>query len=268
METPGQDMFSKNEPHNPFQAPRSRVADPVSENSGVLLEAPKRNSAGSGMTWLSEGWDLFRKAPGTWIGIVVVWFLVSIAMNLIPVVNLLSSLVYPVLTGGLMLGCRSLEQGRGLAFGHLFEGFQSHFGKLALVGLLYLLGALVVAGGVFAVVLGGSGALGIFTGTPPDESTLLMVMVAALIAFALLVPLIMAFWFAPALVVFHDKSAVEAMGLSFRGCLGNIMPFLVYGIVGFIAAIVATIPAGLGWLVLLPVFIGSTYKAYQDIFTA
>jgi uncharacterized membrane protein len=268
METMGRDPFSNDAPHNPFEAPRSRVADPIPENSGVLLDEPYRNDAGRGWSWFKEGWGLFKEAPGTWIGIVVVMFLLSIVINLIPVVNLLSSLVYPVLTGGLMLGCRSLEQGRGLAFGHLFEGFQRNFGKLALVGLLYLLGALVVAGGVFVVVLGGSGTMSIFAGTPPDASNIMMVLVASLLAFALLVPLLMAMWFAPALVVFHDKSAVEAMGLSFRGCLRNIMPFLVYGIVGLVAAIVATLPVGLGWLVLMPVLICSTYKAYQDIFIA
>jgi hypothetical protein len=35
-------------------------------------------------------------------------------------------------------------------------------------------------------------------------------------------------------------------------------------VLGFLA----TIPLALGWLILMPVFIGSTYKAYKDIFIA
>jgi uncharacterized membrane protein len=268
MDTTGNNPFAKDAPHNPFQAPRSRVADPVSENSGVLLEKPNRNDAGRGWTWLSEGWGLFKEAPGTWIGIVVVMLLLGIVLNLIPFVNLLFSLAYPVLFGGLMLGCRSLEQGQGLAFGHLFAGFQSRFATLLLVGLLYLLGSAVIGFGVFAVALGASGAVGFLSGTPPEAPDLMVLLLAVLVMMALLVPVMMAVWFAPALVVFHDKGALEAMGLSFRGCLRNIMPFLVYGIAGMVLGFLATIPLALGWLILMPVFIGSTYKAYKDIFIA
>jgi uncharacterized membrane protein len=56
------------------------------------------------------------------------------------------------------------------------------------------------------------------------------------------------------------------MKASFTGCLRNVVPFLVYGIVGFVLAIVATIPLGLGWLVLGPVFAASVYTGYRDIY--
>jgi uncharacterized membrane protein len=59
---------------------------------------------------------------------------------------------------------------------------------------------------------------------------------------------------------------VEAMKASFRGCLRNWLPFLVYGVIAFILALLATLPAGLGWLVLLPVLTGSVYAGYKDIF--
>jgi hypothetical protein len=41
---------------------------------------------------------------------------------------------------------------------------------------------------------------------------------------------------------------LDALKQSFTGSLKNIVPFLVYGI-GFVISIIATIPAGLGWLV-------------------
>jgi uncharacterized membrane protein len=76
----------------------------------------------------------------------------------------------------------------------------------------------------------------------------------------------MAVWFAAPLVVFHNLGAVEAMKASFTGCLRNVVPFLVYGIVGFLLAIVASIPLGLGWLVLGPVIAASVYTGYRDIY--
>jgi uncharacterized membrane protein len=89
---------------------------------------------------------------------------------------------------------------------------------------------------------------------------------AMLVLFALLLPAVMAIWLAAPLVVFHDHGAVEAMKGSFAGCLKNILPFLVYSIVMFVLAVVATLPLALGWLALGPVFAASVYTSYRDIY--
>jgi uncharacterized membrane protein len=54
--------------------------------------------------------------------------------------------------------------------------------------------------------------------------------------------------------------------MSFHGCLRNVVPFLVYGAIGIVLAILATIPFGLGWFVLAPVTIATVYASYCDIF--
>jgi uncharacterized membrane protein len=76
----------------------------------------------------------------------------------------------------------------------------------------------------------------------------------------------MAIWFAPPLVVFHEQGAGEAMKNSFIACLKNIVPFIVYSVILFVAAILASIPFGLGWLVLGPVVAASLYTSYRDVF--
>jgi uncharacterized membrane protein len=91
-------------------------------------------------------------------------------------------------------------------------------------------------------------------------------LLAILIFMALLVPLLMAIWFAPPLVVFHELGAVAAMKASFAGCLRNMLPFLLYGIVLLVASIVASIPFMLGWLILGPVTAASIYTGYRDIY--
>lgn len=83
---------------------------------------------------------------------------------------------------------------------------------------------------------------------------------------ALIVPLLMATWYAPALTIINDVPAIQAMKLSFKGCLRNIVPFLIYGLVGIVLAIIASIPLALGWLLLLPTMICSTYVSYREIF--
>jgi len=68
------------------------------------------------------------------------------------------------------------------------------------------------------------------------------------------------------LVVLHDRGVIESMVLSFKGCLRNILPFLVYGIIAFVLLLLASIPLMLGLLVMMPVLIASIYTAYRDIY--
>ena len=48
--------------------------------------------------------------------------------------------------------------------------------------------------------------------------------------------------------------------------LKNVVPFLVFGVIYIVAAIVASIPFGLGWIVLVPVSLLTAYVSYEDVF--
>jgi uncharacterized membrane protein len=76
----------------------------------------------------------------------------------------------------------------------------------------------------------------------------------------------MAIWFAPALVVLRGMAPVDAIKASFAASMKNIVPFVVFGVLYIIAAIVASIPFGLGWIVLVPVLLLTAYVSYQDVF--
>ena len=78
------------------------------------------------------------------------------------------------------------------------------------------------------------------------------------------VPLIMAYWFAPTLVVFRGDGPLAAMKSSFAASMRNIPPFLVYSLLGLVFAIIATIPFGLGWIVLAPVYAATLYPSYKE----
>jgi uncharacterized membrane protein len=252
---------------NPYQAPESNVEQPV-EMGGLI--APRSIEAGRGVGWISEGFGLFKMAPGIWIAIVVIFFIITMIMSMIPFVSLVLNLFMPVFTAGFMLGCRDLENGEGLQIGHLFAGFQNRTGALVGVGALYLLMIIVVMtvvfGGMF--MFGGGMAMMENPEAMGPEAMGPGFMIAVLLGTALIIPVIMAYWFAPALVVFNeDLGVVEAMKMSFMGCLKNIIPFLIYGIVVMVLAIVASIPLMLGWLVVGPMLIGSMYVAYKEVFT-
>lgn len=236
------------------------------------MEARKVD-AGQGWQWIVDGFKLFRKNPPIWITLFVIYFLIVIAVSIIPVVGpLVMTLLAPVFTAGFMLACRDLEQGGELELGYLIAGFKHNTGQLITVGGLYLVGSIIILGLMMLTGGGailGSAALGHMHGAEPAEvmvGAMGGMLIALLVALALLVPLLMAYWFAPALVVFHGIPAAEAMKLSFFGCLRNILPFLVYGVISFVLMMIAMIPFGLGMLILVPVLNASIYVGYKDIF--
>jgi len=120
--------------------------------------------------------------------------------------------------------------------------------------------ATVVGGGVFmGVMRGGIEGAGV---------SIASMLLAALLVAGLSVPLYMATWFAPVLIVLEDLSAGAALKASFFACLRNWLPFLVYSIVLLVLGVIAAIPAGLGYLILVPVLSASEITAYRDIFCA
>ena len=58
----------------------------------------------------------------------------------------------------------------------------------------------------------------------------------------------------------------QSMRESFFACLKNVVPFLLWLVIYFVAAIVASIPLGLGWIVLGPLLLLTLYTSYKDIF--
>ena len=91
-------------------------------------------------------------------------------------------------------------------------------------------------------------------------------LVVALIGVTLALLAAMAYWFAPALVVLNGEPPIAALQKSFAASWRNIGAFLLYGLIYIGLAIVATIPMGLGWLVLGPMLVGSCYAGWRTIF--
>lgn len=245
--------------------------------SGPSVPIIRSVAGGRGATWWSEAWRLFTPAAGTWILIIVVLFLLNIVLTFIPVLgHIAGQALLPAIVAGIMLGCRAIDQGQPLTVGHLFAGFSERGGPLFVLGLIYAALTAAIAIAVLGLLFAMFGAtilsqlwnlhdpLAAVTGAL--GSVLMAVLVGMLVFLLLYLPLVMAIWFAPALVVFRRLEPWEAMKASFAGSMRNVLPFLVYGIVGVVLAIVASIPIMLGWLVLAPVSLASVYTSYCDIY--
>jgi len=247
----------------------------MSANSGetTILRQPAYVPGGRaviaerGWAWVAAGWDLFKRQKGMWIALMLVALVVFVVLALIPIIGGIAlSVLSPVFGAGVVIGCRAVEEGRELEIGHLFAGFKEKLAPLATVGAIYLGASIVI---MLAVMLvSGVSVFSIAAGGDPAQvpAAILAVLLAVLVSLALMLPLFMAVWFAPALVVFQGKGAVDAMKESFSGCMRNVMPFLIYGIVMIVLGVLASIPLALGWLVLGPVLAASLYTSYKDIY--
>lgn len=250
---------------NPYAAPKAAVADAITPVQGNFVPGGRAVPAGHGWLWIVEGWSIFKRQPWMWIGMLVIIFLIIVAIALIPLLgSLLLSLAWPIYSAGFAYCGREAEAGREIELGHLFVGFRERFGTLVAVGAIYLLASFAVM--LVVALFMGVSVFVFFGGTPDPSMAPLTVVLIALIAMALLLPLVMTIWFAPPLVLFQSYGALQSMRESFFACLKNILPFLVYGVIGLALFIVAAIPLLLGWLVLFPVMAASFYTCYRDVF--
>ena len=243
--------------------PATVAAQPLIPGGSRFIPAARGVPIGNGWTWLASAWSMFRAAAGTWIGMMLAAIVIAIAVAFVPIIGpLVVNVIPPVFIAGLMIAARNVEQGREAKFSQLFAGFQVRFGPLVLLGVV----SLVIMGAiVFGVVI----VTGVQISTMPDPDAIFVseqLLLAILLIAALILPLLMASWFAPTLIVLHDMGVGVAMKASFAGCLKNVLPFLLYGVITLIASLIASVPALLGWLVLGPLIFLSVYTAYRDIY--
>ena len=242
---------------------------------------PRRLPADSGASFWGEAWRIFNAAPVPWILTLIVYVLISICLEIIPVIGGLAHIVLmPVFIGGMMLGCHALARGEPLSVAHLFAGFKdARFGALAILGLImlalsFVFGLFLFFGMLMTFGMSGLSALAgqsdLWEGGLWAAPGLLGAGLFALIAIALIggALIAMAYWFAPALVVLNGEEPMNALKKSFAASWTNMGAFLIYGLIFIGLAIVASIPFGLGWLVLGPMIAGSCYASWRQIFSA
>jgi uncharacterized membrane protein len=264
--------------HDPYARARAEPRPaPRGAPGEERLTGPHAVPAGHGWGWISRGFWHFREAPWTWVLITLAYSLIVTAVSLVPILGGMA--VYlsgPIVAGGVMLGAHDQDQGKGLGFHHLFAGFSNHGGRLLVVGLMYLVGVTLATLPVMLLLV-----LPILAGMEPTmihQDPWLMadalggrfpaatLVLAGLVAVLLTLPVAMAYWFAPALIAIDGMRPWQAMKLSLVGCLKNVMPLVVYGLMGGMLIVLGSLPMLLGLLVVMPTLAASIYVSYRDIF--
>jgi hypothetical protein len=294
---------------NPYEPPKSQVALSEQVTFSSELAEPRRVNAGHGVGWIVSGFALFKRNPWIWILNIFILMIINGLIGQIPfdIGNIASPILGPLFGAGLIFGCAVQDSGNRLKVRYLFAGFKNNTGLLVAVGRFNLLGSIIIFLTIFSLeyLLSGVNIIDLIrarqSGSPPDPETIRQIigvlLPSILVGLALGIPLFMAILFAPTLVILHSLGAVAAMKLSFRGCLRNIPPFLIYALVLMVLASIigvllgVVVPLFLSFLtqnagpivkmLLFPIFflimllsffgfmstvVASIYTAYKDIF--
>ncbi|MBP5996754.1 MAG: hypothetical protein KA535_02285 [Azonexus sp.] len=222
---------------------------------------------GACFAWLHQGWTMFLANPGVWIGSTVLLLVILMAISIVPLFGQISAhLLAPLFGAGMVQICRHLRDGQQPEVADLFAGFRHNTGSLVMVGVFFAVGIFGLAFIAFLLVSGGVLG-GVITGKIAGLSIALGgVMLAGIVVLLLSVPVIMATWFAPALVFFHDMKPAAAMRASFDAGAKNWLAMVIFGIFLIVSLFFAMLPLGLGLVLLLPIFSGAVYASYRDIF--
>jgi hypothetical protein len=277
-------MFMDNDPDQKIPSQSTRC---VSE--------PHQLSIGYGWHWFARGFRLFLAAPTGWALNTMVFIVLVLFLSAIPVVGVVaSSIMQTLLTAGAMYSCRVLSAGGEVRSSDLFHGFKHNSANLIRFSMFsFLLYVLALVGALVISAIAGVAEAVSSQFDPENPQYTMAMLFMALFYLVMIVPVMMATWFAPALIILNDKSVIQAVKLSFQGCIKNIWPFAWYGIIAlFLALFIALIHLALyslfsgvteiqqqtpamfvsavvlfvAVLVWVPVFWGGTYAAYDDIF--
>ncbi|MEL0034887.1 MAG: BPSS1780 family membrane protein [Gammaproteobacteria bacterium] len=242
------------------------------------LPTPNKLAITQGLSWISRSFSLFGKGAGIWIVMLLLFVGINLGLTMVPFLELLPTVLAPGFTVGFYIGCRAIQKGEMLQIDYLFHGFKQKGRLLIRLGLFFFLWNIVIylitslflqmnltdeQARLLSAAQTQEQMAKLLTDDPALMSTILN---AALVAIIMTIPLIMASWFSPALVAFHEVPPLKAMTLSLKAFNRNLLPFVLYFLIMLPLTVLAFIPLALGLLIILPVIIISQYVSYQAVF--
>lgn len=225
-------------------------------------------AAGRGWVWFADGWRMFARHPLVWVLLGLLFLFLMFASLLIPMIGQpLFVLAAPVLGAGMLHAARESHAMRTPRVTHLWEGFRHPTAR----NRLFVLAGVALAGALATSLLTSlllrDAMLGMM-GQPGSSmpqmdagfwlrfAIVLMPQLAVAVALSYAIPLVM----------FRGAAVAPALSSSVAASVRNLLPLLVFGLIYFGAAVLVSIPFGLGWILLLPASVGMLYSSYRDLY--
>lgn len=225
--------------------------------------------------YMGDGWDLFKKGAGSYIGFTVVFFVIVMVLVFIPFVNMLVSVFEYVMISGIFIYSRNLLNGKG-EFANFFEGFNS-FGQIFLF-MLVMLAFTMPAVIIFIIYLLPDGFMNSAMNGFADAEFLAEELLASFqenigaiifLYIALLLYVIylyISYSFTLVLIVDRKMRFWDAMELSRKVVAKNFFSFFgMYIVLWLVLTMGVIITCGLGLIIAFPYISLVVFSAYNDI---
>jgi hypothetical protein len=194
-----------------------------------------------GSAWLRMAYHMFSRHRGPWVVIVVGYIAALLVVAFLPYIGMFAVMAMkPVFAVGLLAAAWQQERGGVPHLSHLFQGFRANLRALLVIGVFVVAGITVA---VLASSLVDDGRLLEFIaarGSLADEAAKArgdhLLLAGMLLAALLSLPVVVAAWWAPALIVFQDATATAALGASLRAAMANWKALVVYGLLVYFYA--------------------------------
>jgi hypothetical protein len=208
-------------------------------------------------SWLSQGFELFKQAGFIFVFQTLFIFL-TIVVSYLMKIFVLSVLLYVIqllLIAGMFISFDNVKKSKKITFDNLFDGFSNNLSNLIMLSIIFLLFSLIVS--YFLVQFVNIDAISSFKHIDPKNYTpiFIILLVDVIVNFVLMLAI--------PFVAIQKLSVFNAIKESIIVCVKNLISLIFLLIIYFVLAILATFSI-IGWLVLFPVLIGSTYIIFKE----
>lgn len=252
----------------------------LTEPQEVFTPTPQARGASGGVRWLGLGWDLIKERFWMWIGVIIIYFIVSLIIStilgFIPLIGpIISPFITTVLATGLIAIAHQQYETRRMDVDNLFFGFYNKR-YLSIMGAYGISFLILLFGIILAVIISGAAMMDVIYAASSDysEEIIAEMMADNTSGFTLFIIIIAifgtistaAYWFVPALVLVNGYKALPAVKASLSAVKINLAGGFFFFILLLFILVVSIIPFGLGLLITIPLSYTAMYGSYRDVF--
>lgn len=203
----------------------------------------------SAWEWIRSAFYIFREQPVEFIAL-------SILLVLFGLIPLAGLFVVPLFIGQFARIIAKIESGYKIQFSSLFQDFFANITLLRLAFINFSLNTILLIAKYLLDSYLADNAQYIHIGHTMFGLAILLVQVFIGVSM----------WLSPIICInYPEIRPVEAMKLSIKAGLYNVIPLLAYSVIVVAFTIIAILPVGLGLFIWTPVFNISTYFIYKTI---
>ncbi len=200
----------------------------LTESQEIFTSIPQARGASGGVRWLGLGWDLIKERFWMWIGVIIIYFIVSLIIStilgFIPLIGpIVSPFVTTVLAAGVVAIAHQQYETQRIDVDTLFFGFYNKR-YLSLMGAYGISFLILLVGFILAFIVSSAAMMDILYAINSDypEEIIAEMMVDNSSGFILFFVIIAifgalstaAYWFVPALVLVNGYKAFPAVKAS------------------------------------------------------